>query len=88
MLNDTLIRSLKFTGKPKKHFDGGGMFLLVTATGSKFGEQFIICHYHIEFYTLNTVKNIYYPYDYPQIIFWMLSGCFARPERRGSKEKN
>ena len=35
MLNDTLIRSLKFTGKPKKHFDGGGMYLLVTATGSK-----------------------------------------------------
>jgi len=22
MLNDTLIKSLKFTGKPKKHFDG------------------------------------------------------------------
>ena len=35
MLNDTLIKSLKFTGKPKKHFDGGGMYLLVTATGSK-----------------------------------------------------
>jgi integrase len=35
MLNDTLIRSLKPTGKSKKHFDGGGMFLLVTATGSK-----------------------------------------------------
>ena len=35
MLNDTLIRSLKFTGKPKKHFDGGGMYLLVTAIGSK-----------------------------------------------------
>jgi len=35
MLNDTLIRNLKFTGKPKKHFDGGGMYLLVTATGSK-----------------------------------------------------
>jgi integrase len=35
MLNDTLIRSLKPTGKPKKHFDGGGMFLFVTATGSK-----------------------------------------------------
>jgi hypothetical protein len=35
MLNDTLIRSFKFTGKPKKHFDGGGMYLLVTATGSK-----------------------------------------------------
>jgi integrase len=35
MLNDTLIKSLKFTGKPKKYFDGGGMYLLVTATGSK-----------------------------------------------------
>jgi len=35
MLNDTLIKSLKYTGKPKKHFDGGGMYLLVTATGSK-----------------------------------------------------
>ena len=35
MLNDTLIRNLKPTGKAKKHFDGGGMYLLVTATGSK-----------------------------------------------------
>jgi integrase len=35
MLNDTLIRSLKITGKAKKHFDGGGMYLFVTATGSK-----------------------------------------------------
>ncbi|MDR2160743.1 MAG: integrase arm-type DNA-binding domain-containing protein, partial [Desulfovibrio sp.] len=26
---------MKPTGKPKKHFDGGGMFLFVTATGSK-----------------------------------------------------
>ena len=35
MLNDTLIRSLKPNGKAKKHFDGGGMYLLVTASGSK-----------------------------------------------------
>jgi integrase len=35
MLNDTLIRNLKPNGKAKKHFDGGGMYLLVTATGSK-----------------------------------------------------
>ncbi len=35
MLNDTLLRSLKPTGKVKKHFDGGGMYLLVTASGSK-----------------------------------------------------
>jgi len=49
MLNDTLIKSLKFTGKPKKYFDGGGMYLLVTATGSKFGEEFIIYHYLAEF---------------------------------------
>jgi len=35
MLNDTQIRNLKTTGKAKKYFDGGGMFLLVTATGSK-----------------------------------------------------
>ena len=35
MLNDTLIRSLKPAEKPRKHFDGGGMYLLVTATGSK-----------------------------------------------------
>jgi len=35
MLNDTLLRSLKPTEKAKKHFDGGGMYLLVTATGSK-----------------------------------------------------
>jgi integrase len=35
MLNDTQIRSLKPVEKAKKHFDGGGMYLLVTATGSK-----------------------------------------------------
>jgi hypothetical protein len=35
MLNDTFVRSLKPTGKPKKHFDGGGMSLFVTATGNK-----------------------------------------------------
>ena len=35
MLNDTRIRNLKPIGKPKKHFDGGGMSLLVTTTGSK-----------------------------------------------------
>ena len=34
MLNDTLIRSLKPAEKAKKHFDGG-MYLLVTVTGSK-----------------------------------------------------
>jgi integrase len=35
MLNDTLIRSLKPAEKAKKHFDGGGMYLLVSASGSK-----------------------------------------------------
>ena len=35
MLNDTLIRSLKAADKPQKHFDGGGLFLFIPATGSK-----------------------------------------------------
>jgi integrase len=35
MLNDTLIRSLKTTDKPQKHFDGGGLFLFMPTTGSK-----------------------------------------------------
>ena len=35
MLNDTFIRSLKPTDKPKKYADGGGLFLYVPLTGSK-----------------------------------------------------
>jgi integrase len=35
MLNDTLIKSLKPAEKPKKYFDGGGMFLFVAVNGSK-----------------------------------------------------
>lgn len=34
-LTDTYIRSVKPNGKPKKHFDGGGLFLFVTVSGSK-----------------------------------------------------
>lgn len=34
-LTDTHIRNIKPNGKPKKHFDGGGLFLFVTANGSK-----------------------------------------------------
>lgn len=34
-LTDTHIRNVKYVGKPKKHFDGGGLFLFVTANGSK-----------------------------------------------------
>ncbi len=34
-LTDTHIRNLKYVGKPKKYFDGGGLFLFVTANGSK-----------------------------------------------------
>lgn len=34
-LTDTYIRNVKPNGKPKKHFDGGGLFLFVTASGSK-----------------------------------------------------
>lgn len=34
-LTDTHIRNIHSTGKPKKHFDGGGLFLFVTASGSK-----------------------------------------------------
>jgi len=43
MLNDTQIKSLKSTGKAKKYFDGGGMYLLVTATGSKLWR--LVYHY-------------------------------------------
>ena len=34
-LTDTHIRNVRYTGKPKKYFDGGGLFLFVSATGSK-----------------------------------------------------
>lgn len=34
-LTDTHIRNVRYAGKPKKHFDGGGLFLFVTASGSK-----------------------------------------------------
>ena len=34
-LTDTHIKTVKYTGKPKKYFDGGGLFLFVSATGSK-----------------------------------------------------
>ena len=34
-LNDTFIRSVKPLYKPKKYFDGGGLFLFVPASGSK-----------------------------------------------------
>lgn len=34
-LTDTYIRNVKPNGKPKKHFDGGGLFLFVTTSGSK-----------------------------------------------------
>ena len=49
MLNDTLIRGLKFTGKPKKHFDGGGMYLHISPTGGKLGEESVIRYYLAEF---------------------------------------
>lgn len=32
---DTHIRNVRYAGKPKKYFDGGGLFLFVTASGSK-----------------------------------------------------
>ncbi|WP_374282354.1 Arm DNA-binding domain-containing protein [Desulfovibrio sp.] len=35
MLNDTLIRSLKASDKPQKHFDGGGLYLFIPSNGSK-----------------------------------------------------
>jgi integrase len=35
MLNDTQIKSIKPEAKPKKYFDGGGMFLYVPSSGSK-----------------------------------------------------
>ena len=34
-LTDTHIRNIRGDGSPKKHFDGGGLFLFVTASGSK-----------------------------------------------------
>jgi Arm DNA-binding domain len=35
MLTDTQLRSLKFTGKPSKHFDGDGLFLLINSPKSR-----------------------------------------------------
>ena len=34
-LTDTHIKSIRYTGKPKKYFDGGGLFLFISPTGSK-----------------------------------------------------
>ena len=34
-LTDTKVRRIKATEKPRKLFDGGGLFLLVTPTGGK-----------------------------------------------------
>lgn len=34
-LTDTHIRSLKPDVKPRKYFDGGGLFLFIPANGSK-----------------------------------------------------
>ncbi len=34
-LTDRYILSLKPTGKSSKHFDGGGMYLFLSATGGK-----------------------------------------------------
>lgn len=34
-LTDTHIRSLKPESKPRKYFDGGGLFLFIPANGSK-----------------------------------------------------
>ena len=34
-LNDTYIKKLRYTGKPTKHFDGGGLYITVSSTGSK-----------------------------------------------------
>lgn len=34
-LTDTLLRGIKTTGKVKKHSDGGGLYLYVSATGGK-----------------------------------------------------
>ena len=34
-LTDTHIRSLKPDMKPRKYFDGGGLFLFIPTTGSK-----------------------------------------------------
>jgi len=34
-LNDTYIRSLKPDLKPRKYFDGGGLFLFIPNSGSK-----------------------------------------------------
>ena len=34
-LTDTHIKNLKYPGKPKKYFDGGGLFLFYSASGNK-----------------------------------------------------
>ena len=37
---DTTVRTIKPAEKPKKLFDGGGLFLLVTPTG---GRRWVFC---------------------------------------------
>ncbi|MCC8180219.1 MAG: Arm DNA-binding domain-containing protein, partial [Planctomycetes bacterium] len=39
-LTDTAIKNLKATGKVHKHFDGGGLYVHVSPTGSKLWRQF------------------------------------------------
>ncbi|MDL2307811.1 integrase arm-type DNA-binding domain-containing protein [Desulfovibrio sp. OttesenSCG-928-C06] len=34
-LTDTHIKNIRHTGQPKKYFDGGGLFLFISPTGSK-----------------------------------------------------
>ena len=34
-LTDTKVKKIKLDGKPRKLFDGGGLFLLVTPSGGK-----------------------------------------------------
>ena len=48
-LTDTFIRRVSGNGKVQKHSDGGGLYLYVTPTGKKSGEEYIICHHLIEF---------------------------------------
>ncbi len=36
-LTDTHTRNVNYAGKPKKHFDGGGLFLCVTAMATNSG---------------------------------------------------
>ena len=45
-LTDTHIRSLKPDLRPRKYFDGGGLFLFIPTSGSKLWRRSVSFHSH------------------------------------------